>query len=211
MQHEQVAWLEGMFLRPHHMQSAERSISELITSQIHLDHGYSYGLRSISFSKEAIANGQFELSDCRARLRDGTVVWISMGQEPDRVELGAGSGVPAKDLSGAFERDEKIDVYIAVPKLHLGRPNTLSERGGEHRYVGLESTVPDENAGGNEQDVQQRSLNVQLLLGSENLAGFENAADRPHQAERGDRSGAGVGSRIHSAGVGVRCLARTGT
>ena len=173
MQHEQVAWLEGMFLRPHHMQAAERSYAELQRNQVHLDHGYSYGLRRISFSAEAIANGQFELTECQARLRDGTVVGISMGQEPDRVELGSKSQVPAKDLSSAFEQDESIDIYLAVPKLHLGRPNTLPQRGGEHRYVSHESTVPDENAGGNEQEIQQRELNVQLLIGTENLAGYE--------------------------------------
>lgn len=172
MQHEQVAWLEGMFLRPHHMQAAERSLAELINNQVQLDHGYSYGLRRISFSKEAIANGQFELSECQARLRDGTIVWISVGQEPDRVELSSAS-LPVKDLSAAFEADEIIDVYIAVPKLRLGRPNTLPERGGEHRYVGQGGTVPDENGGSNEQEIEQRVLNVQLLLGTENLAGFE--------------------------------------
>ena len=155
MQHEQVAWLEGMFLRPHHMQAAERSIAELIDNQVQLDHGYSYGLRRISFSKEAIANGQFELSECQARLRDGTIVWISVGQEPDRVELGSAS-VPVKDLSAAFEADEIIDVYIAVPKLRLGRSNTLPQRGGEHRYVGQGGTVPDENGGSNEQEIEQR-------------------------------------------------------
>ncbi len=173
MQHEQVAWQEGMFLRPHHMQAAERSIAELIGSQVHLDHGYGYGLRRISFSKDAIANGQFELSECEARLRDGTVIWISTGQEPDRVNLGVVGSIPAKDLSSALEADEVIDIYIGVPKLRLGRPNTVPERGGEHRFVSLESSVPDENSGGNEQDIEQRALNVQLLLGTENLAGYE--------------------------------------
>jgi type VI secretion system protein ImpJ len=172
MQHEQVAWLEGMFLRPHHMQAAERSIAALIDNQVQLDHGYSYGLRRISFSKEAIANGQFELSECQARLRDGTVIWISAGQEPDRVELGSAS-VAVKDLSIAFEADEVIDIYLAVPKLRLGRTNTLPQRGGEHRYIGQGGTVPDENGGGNDQEIEQRTLNVQLLLGTENLAGFE--------------------------------------
>ncbi|TWU45181.1 hypothetical protein Q31b_03520 [Novipirellula aureliae] len=172
MQNEQVAWLEGMFLRPHHMQTAQRSNAEFVANQVALDHGYSYGLRRISYSKEAIANGQFELSECQARLRDGTVVWLRTGQEPDRVELG-GSSVPSKDLSEAFKDDETIDVYLAVPKLRLGRANTLPERGGEHRYVSSATTVPDENGGGNEQEIEQRALNVQILLGKDNLAGFE--------------------------------------
>ncbi|TWU31939.1 type VI secretion system baseplate subunit TssK [Novipirellula artificiosorum] len=173
MQNEQVAWLEGMFLRPHHMQAAERSLTDLVGNQVALDHGYSYGLRQISFSKEAIANGQFELSECKARLRDGTIIWLSTGEEPDRKDLGKSASIRAKDLSQAFEEDESIDVFLAVPKLRLGRANLLGQRGGEHRYVSRDSDVPDENAGGNEQEIQQRSLNVQCLLGTENLAGFE--------------------------------------
>lgn len=173
MQYEQVAWLEGMFLRPHHMQAAERNVQELIRSHISLDQGYAYGLRTISFSKEAIANGQFELSECHARLRDGTVIWISVGQEPDRKELGGATSVQARTLSDVFETEESIDVYLAVPKLRLGRTNTLPDKGGDHRYVSTESQVPDENAGGNEQEICQRALNVRLMLGNENLAGFE--------------------------------------
>ncbi len=172
MQNEPVAWLEGMFLRPHHLQAAERSIAEDTKTHVKLDHGYSYGLRRISFSREAIANGQFELSECQARLRDGTVVSLEVGQEPDRVDLNHRS-IPVKDLSSAFEDQESIDVYLAVPKLRLGRANTLADRGGQHRFVGLSTNVPDENAGGNEQEISQRTLNVQILLGSDNLAGYE--------------------------------------
>ena len=173
MQHEQVAWLEGMFLRPHHMQACERSLVETIGQQVALDHGYSYGLRRISFSREAIANGQFELSECQARLKDGTVIWLSKGQEPDRVEVGSVGSPSKRDLAEAFERDETVDVFLAVPKLRLGRANTISDRGGEHRYVSASSAVPDENAGGNDQEIEQRVLNVQLLLGTDNRAGFE--------------------------------------
>ncbi len=172
MQNEQVAWLEGMFLRPHHMQAAERSIGETVAHQSELDHGYNYGLRRIGFSKEAIANGQFELSECQARLRDGTVVWLKTGQQPGRVAL-TPSSVAKRDLAAAFEHDETIDIYLGVPKLRLGRANTLPQSGGEHRYVSMSADAPDENAGGNDQELQHRVLNVQILLGTENLAGFE--------------------------------------
>lgn len=173
MQHEPVAWLEGMLLRPHHLQAAERHIAENARLQVSFDHGYSYGLRRVVFSREAIANGQFELGECEARFRDGTVVSLAAGQEPDRVGLGDSAAVPQRDLSGAFESDETIDVFLAIPKLRLGRANVSPERGGQQRYVGLAGELPDENGGGNEQEVSQRTLNVQILLGTDNLAGYE--------------------------------------
>ena len=173
MHNQSVAWLEGMFLRPHHMQAAERSIDQNARQQVALDHGYSYGLRHISFSREAIANGQFELSECHARLRDGTVIWIDSSQQPDRVDLGKAGGAAKRSLADAFDAMESIDIFLAVPKLRLGRPNTQAEHGGQHRFVGLAETVADENAGGNEQELSMRSLNVQILLGTDNLAGYE--------------------------------------
>ncbi|MCO8121104.1 type VI secretion system baseplate subunit TssK [Stieleria sp. TO1_6] len=173
MHNESVAWLEGMFLRPHHMQAAERSIGENSRQQVALDHGYNYGIKHISFSRDAIANGQFELSECQARLRDGTVIWIDSGQQPDRVDLAKAGPAAKRSLSDAFDKMESIDVFLAVPKLRLGRANTQAESGGQHRFIGLPGTVADENAGGNEQEISLRALNVQLLLGSDNLAGYE--------------------------------------
>lgn len=173
MENEPVAWLEGMFLRPHHMQTAERNLNDTISHQVELDHGYNYGLRRISFSAEAIANGQFELTECRARMRDGSVIWISAGEAPDRVGLGAMRPVPAKNLKEAFEQDDTLDIYLAVPKLRLGRSNLLSNQAGAHRFVSTTKKVADENDGGNDQEVQLRSLNVQLLLGTQDRAGYE--------------------------------------
>ncbi|MCC9602677.1 type VI secretion system baseplate subunit TssK [Stieleria sp. JC731] len=173
MHNESVAWLEGMFLRPHHMQAAERSIDENARQQVSLDHGYNYGIRHISFSRDAIANGQFELSECQARLRDGTVIWIDAASQPDRVDLGKTGGASKRSLADAFDDVESIDVFLAVPKLRLGRANTLEETGGQHRFVSQSSSVADENAGGNEQEITTRSLNAQILLGTDNLGGYE--------------------------------------
>ena len=177
MQYEPVGWLEGMFLRPHHLQTAERAWAEASATQVSLDNHYSYGLRRISFSREAVANGQFELTQCQARMKDGTVISLSIGQEPDRVDVRGGEGGtsdrPRRDLAAAFESDEVVRVYLAIPKLRLGRANLQPQRGGQHRYVELPAVVPDENQGGNEQEITQRSLNVQLLIGSDNLAGYE--------------------------------------
>ena len=125
MQNESVAWLEGMFLRPHHhagggaQHRRERAAAgragprDTVTA-----------LRHISFSRDAIANGQFELSECQARLRDGTVIWIDSSSQPDRVELGKSGKVSSVIWRIRFDQMESIDVFLAVPKLRLGRANT---------------------------------------------------------------------------------------
>ena len=80
-------WSEGMFLRPHHFQAADRHWAERIQTSESWDHPYNYGLFSLDLSREAIANYQVQVSTCRARLKDGTLITLGVGQEPDRVDL----------------------------------------------------------------------------------------------------------------------------
>ena len=85
-----------MFLRPQHFQAADRYWQEQIDTSERWDHQYNYGLRSIEFSGEALANYQFELASCQARLRDGTLVSIEPGHDTARVDLKDVIGPAAK-------------------------------------------------------------------------------------------------------------------
>lgn len=58
-----VNWCEGLFLRPHHFQAADRYWTEALTNSEGWDHAYHYGLRHIRISREAIGNAQVEISE----------------------------------------------------------------------------------------------------------------------------------------------------
>src|SRR5687767_12672207 len=107
-----VHWYEGMFLWPHQVQLAER----LTAQQLHLGHKwnlhYDWGLRAIQFDRDALANYRFAVRSLEARLRDGTTVSLP--------EDGA---LAALDLKEGFGRDLSVTVYLAVPKLQLGKAN----------------------------------------------------------------------------------------
>src|SRR5262249_44515224 len=107
-----VHWHEGMFLRPQHLQAADRYWTETLQQSELWDHEYNYGLRAVEISPEAIANFQVQLTLCQARMQDGSLVAITPGNEPDRL-----------DLKDAFERESTVRVYLAVPKLKLGSAN----------------------------------------------------------------------------------------
>src|SRR4051812_1249266 len=121
-----VHWSEGMFLRPQHFQAADRYWHDVAEASEKWDHYYNYGVRSIEFSREALANYQFELASCQVRLRDGTLVEIEPRQDTGRVDLkeavGPNSKASAK-LQEAFAKTATVMVYLAVPKLNLGRAN----------------------------------------------------------------------------------------
>jgi type VI secretion system protein ImpJ len=156
-----VAWTEGMFLRPQHFQASDRFWAAQIKESVHWHNPFEYGVYSLSFSQDAIKNSQFELTSCEMRLRDGTV--LQVGAELARL-----------DLKSAFQDRTTVRVCLAVPKAANGVPNLGSGAAGElTRFREITVENPDENSGGNEQQVSYRQLNVKLCLDTENLGGFE--------------------------------------
>jgi type VI secretion system protein ImpJ len=158
-----VHWSEGLFLRPQHFQAADRYWAETLATGEQWDHHYNYGLRALEVSSEAIGNYQFQVNLCHARLKDGTLVALEPGQEMDRL-----------DLKEAFEKESVVRVFLAVPKLKLGATNvSAGGDGGKVRYGEVKQSVQDESFGGNDQELQFRTLNVRLLLSTQDISGYE--------------------------------------
>ena len=158
-----VHWSEGLFLRPHHFQAADRHWTELLQVGQQWDHQYHYGIRRLEFSDEAIANYQLQVNACHARMRDGTLISIDPGEELDRL-----------DLKEAFAKESVVRVFLAAPKLKMGSANVGPDADpGKSRYAATTQVLQDESLGGNDQEVQLRGLNVRLLLSTQDLAGYE--------------------------------------
>lgn len=172
-----IFWHEGMFLRPQHFQAADRYWSELAEVSQQFDHPYYYGLRAASFSEEAVANNQFQMNSCKARLKDGTLINLEVGQEPDRLDMRAGlSGqlLDSVELSEAFEQESKVRVFLAVPRLKLGRSNVgKTSTDLDCRFLPATNKVQDETEGGNDEEVDFLMLNTRLLLATQSHAGYE--------------------------------------
>jgi type VI secretion system protein ImpJ len=172
-----VHWYEGLFLRPQHFQAADRFWTELIQTSEQWDHPYSYGLQALEFSKEALANHHFQVHTLKARMPDGTLVALDAGNEPDRVDLKptfAALLAPKVDLAEAFGKESTVKVFLAVPKLQLGRANVAQGVDGDHaRYVEAEQSAQDESRGGGDQAIQVRALNARLMLSTQDLSGYE--------------------------------------
>jgi type VI secretion system protein ImpJ len=158
-----VHWSEGLFLRPHHFQAADRFWSEVQHTSEQWDHPYNYGIRKLELSPDAIANYQFQVNALHARMRDGTLVAIDPGQGLDRAEL-----------REAFAAESVVRVFLAVPKLKMGAANVADPAAaGKHRYLARKALPQDESCGGNEQEVDFRELNVRLLLSTQDCEGYE--------------------------------------
>ena len=172
MQNLPVHWYEGLFLRPHHLQANDRSLAEQSSTSDHWDHPYNYGLYEFEFSKEALANFHLDVRVLKARMQDGTLVELEYGSQPDRVDLKETEGLSAQ-LDDAFASESVLRVFLAVPKLKLGKENCAA-RGEQNdtRYRESRLAVADESRGGHEQEIEFRELNAALMLSTQDLSGF---------------------------------------
>jgi type VI secretion system protein ImpJ len=160
-----VHWHEGMFLRPHHFQAADRYWADQLRQSSRWDLNFNWGIRRIDIDLEALKNYRFVVSQLHARLRDGTIVRVP--QDSSLAEL---------NLHSAFANQDTIEVMLAVPTLEVGRTNVGGAGTDETVRYRLESPtggLADENSGQNARPIQFRRLNLHLLLSGQDPAGYE--------------------------------------
>ena len=165
MTNHAVHWSEGLFISPHHFQLAERRLEEELALAQQWHVGYAYGLRKIDIDSDALGNWRVSLSSLHVRLRDGTFVRF-----PEDAIL-----TPVEIPRTAFRNSQdRLMVHVAVPRLQLGRKNAEGH-GGETvcRYAVESQEVEDENQAGNPLVMNLRWLRCRILLGDEELSGYE--------------------------------------
>ncbi|MEO1498412.1 MAG: type VI secretion system baseplate subunit TssK [Planctomycetota bacterium] len=164
MRYPRVHWSEGMFLRPHHFQAAERHRAEQLATSDRWSTPYNYGIRAIELSEEALSNYHVQITSLEARLPDGSLVSLQTGEELQRV-----------DLKERFQKHSLVTVYLAAPKLVLGRANVAAQGEDEAaaRFQAAFSETPDETSGGSDQELGFLRLSLRLLLTGDDLQGYE--------------------------------------
>jgi type VI secretion system protein ImpJ len=170
-----IHWHEGMFLRPHHFQAAERYTHRLVDQNARFVRHHAWGYRRCVIDAEALGGFRFAVRELEARFRDGTVVTL-----PDDAPL------PDLDLKPAFLGRTALDLYLGIPALRSGQPNVAQPGGPPARYRTHTLTVDDQNTGTNPQQVGFRGPAVRVLFGDDDRSGYETLplaklekADRP--------------------------------
>ena len=163
----QVLWAEGMFLRPHHLQTAERYREEALQREIQRLQPFYYGLQSLDVAPDQLENFVFEIRDVSLKLKDGTALssdsTLRLSPRSFKNELDKASG--------------RMRVFVGVPVMRETAPNTFAPGEGpagvDRRYVAENAEVLDENSGGNPQPVGVRRCNGKLFFGAESQEGYE--------------------------------------
>src|SRR4029079_14395183 len=110
-----VHWHEGMFLRPHHFQAADRFAARVLAQNIGLVRSHGWGLGHCVIDAEALGGFRLVVRGLEARFRDGAA--ISLPAEGPLRDLA---------LNPAFADRTSLDVAIAIPKWRPGQPNLHS-------------------------------------------------------------------------------------
>jgi type VI secretion system protein ImpJ len=155
-----VYWSQGLFLRPHHLQAADRYWSEVLHESIASQIPHCYGLQRLEIDPSALDAQQFGVRALRGVLKDGTLLDLSAGAL-GRCDL--------KDLP----RNQPIRLAIGIAGHREDRPSV--GRVGEitARHVARRVEVRDETSGGDPQILDFKDLQVRWFLPNDSREGFE--------------------------------------
>jgi len=164
--YRKIVWNEGMLLTPHHFQQWDNYFEDTLTSKVQSTVPYAYGVLDLQVNNEAIANGNFQLTACRALLQDGLIVNV-----PDA------EGVPdLRPVGDHFHPEqERLGVHLAIPARKIGEANFQANGAKANpnlRFLQEGALIKDETSGTNEQPVAYARSNFRLIFDDEVRDGF---------------------------------------
>jgi len=161
-----VVWSEGMFLRVHHFQQADRWTERFVRGATRELLPYSWGLAEFTINRELLSVGKFSLSYARGIFSDGTPF-----EAPGDADL-----PPPFELA---EGVHGITIYLALPMRQHGiaEIGTAQREDAGTRYRRINFDVSDTNAGSFiNSDIEVGRLRLSYAPSNGPLAGFERLA-----------------------------------
>lgn len=164
--YRKIVWNEGMLLTPHHFQQWDNYHEELLNSRVRSMMPFEYGILDLRVNGEAVANGNFQITNCRAVMPDGLMVSVPDTEAvPDMRPVGSHFAVEA----------ERLGVHLAIPASKIGEANFQANGGksnGNIRFLQEGAVVKDETTGSNEQPLAYAKSNLRIIFDDELRDGF---------------------------------------
>ncbi len=174
---DRVAWAEGMFLQPHHLQQHTRACEAFTTGRVRNLIPYGWGFSRLQVDTGLLEQGMVGLLHCRGVLPDGT---------PFDVPESTGHPPPV----AVTDQVTSAMVYLAIPPARVGQADVARQGMREEagRYSVAEYEAPD-SSGQNAAavSVQVQRLQLQLIVGKEDADGFIRLPIARIVEKRGDQ------------------------
>jgi type VI secretion system protein ImpJ len=161
-----VVWFEGMYLGPHHFQAQSQSFEDLLHFSTSSLWFAPFGVISCQLDPDALKNGLLSLVHARGLFPDGLAF-----QMPDADAL-----PPTLDINNLFASTrESLLVHLAVPERKPDGPNCALDSEpspAELRFKAELRTLPDENTGRDEKEIQVGRKNIRFALETQDNTGL---------------------------------------
>ena len=156
-----VVWHEGMYLGPHHFQVQSQSFEDLVHFSTSSLWFAPYGVISCKLDPDALQNGMLSLVHARGLFPDGLAF-----QMPD-----ADAVPPILNINELFSSTrESLLVSLAVPARRPDGPNCALDSEPspvDLRYQAEMLTLPDDNTGRDEKQIQVGRKNIRFTVESQ--------------------------------------------
>jgi type VI secretion system protein ImpJ len=161
-----VVWHEGMYLGPHHFQVQSQSFEDLVHFSTSSLWFAPYGVISSKLDPDALKNGMLSLVHARGLFPDGLAF-----QMPD-----ADAAPPVLNINDLFSSTrESLLVLLAVPARRPEGPNCALDSEPAQpdlRFKAELLTLPDENTGRDEKQIQVGRKNIRFVVETQDHQGL---------------------------------------
>ncbi|RAP41082.1 type VI secretion system-associated protein [Rhodovulum viride] len=157
-----VAWKEGLFLQPHHLQQADRHLEHLIRAQVAALSPYPWGLAELRFDRDMLQQGRIGLLAAAGTMPDGTAF-----EAPGASPLPVAVEVP-EDGAG-------LDLWLTLPDAPVdGQEVAPAAADAATRYVlGRETVADNAAAARSEQVLEVAHPRLELVLRKTPRPGYQ--------------------------------------
>ncbi|MGV7962889.1 type VI secretion system baseplate subunit TssK [Photorhabdus tasmaniensis] len=130
-----VLWMEGMFLRPHHFQQADKYVDARLRQWGALQRAYNWGFSSLKLDESQLALGKISLLAASGIMPDGTAFGFTETDEAP----------PALTISTSLRSQI---ITLAIPAYLAGRESVSFDDAPDSlaRYQAFEKEVSDVNS-----------------------------------------------------------------
>ncbi len=179
----EVHWSEGLFLRPHHLQTSQRWLETVFRGGLDSMHPFMWGFIELNVAAEPLENFTLRVDNCSIRMKDGT--WV---QIPENTQI------PPLNFEDALDRGHgSVEIHLGIPEMQEVRANSVTLENPEQvegtpRFEPHSILRRDENTGANPQMIYVRRMRGRLFTADQDMTGYETVA--LGRVKRSDRPGA---------------------
>lgn len=162
--YSKVAWKEGLFLQPHHLQQSDRYLENLVRARTRAISPYPWGCAELRFNRDLAQQGQIGLLAASGIMPDGLPF-----DAPSATPLPLPVAVPEEDAQG-------LDIWLTLPETAVnGQDVAPSGANDATRYVlGAETVADNASASRNEQVLEVAHPRLELALRRTPKPGYQN-------------------------------------